>query len=73
MDSINLNVSDVQYIMNRTCLQKSNLTEERANSIIDHHLKNGKLLYYYKCPFCNSFHLTKKIPNPLTANKVGVR
>lgn len=52
-----------QYIIERSCLNKANLTEESANNIIDRVLQNEqKLLYYYKCSFCNSFHLTSKEP-----------
>lgn len=53
-------VSDIEWVMNSACLRKKNLSEEEANRIIDYHFKNGRLLYYYKCPFCLSFHLTKK-------------
>lgn len=54
--------STIVWEVTNACLRKANLTEEQANSIIDHRLKEGMLLYYYKCKFCSSFHLTRKSP-----------
>lgn len=57
-------MTEAAYMVERFCLRKANLTEEQANKIIDRALKNENLLlYYYKCPLCNSHHLTKQVPN----------
>lgn len=52
--------SVVKMIFEKTCLTKTNLTEEIANCIVDQAAKEGLLLYFYKCPFCGSFHMTRK-------------
>jgi predicted SprT family Zn-dependent metalloprotease len=55
---------DIEYILERACLSKANLNEEAANQIIDKALqKKQKLLYYYRCQFCNSIHLTSQVPD----------
>lgn len=50
----------VKLIFEKACLTKANLTEEVANCIVDKAARDGLLLYFYKCPFCSSFHMTKK-------------
>lgn len=58
-----MTASDIAYIYERACLRKANLSEESANRIIDLALKDRKqMLYYYKCQFCSSYHLTSKQP-----------
>jgi predicted restriction endonuclease len=55
---------DIEYILERACLRKANLNEETANQIVDKALqKDNKLLYYYRCQFCNSIHLTSQVPD----------
>jgi hypothetical protein len=61
----------IEYIFERSCLRKANLTEEVANSIIDRCLQQeNRMLYYYKCNFCNSFHLTSQEPTSETKVEV---
>lgn len=63
---------EIAYIIGRSCLRKANLTEEEANALVDHILKTeGRLIYFYKCTFCNSIHLTKSIKTPV--NKIDVK
>lgn len=62
---------EIEYIFDRSCLRKKQLTEEIANKIVDQQLnEEGRLMYFYKCPFCSSFHLTSKIPYEETRLKV---
>lgn len=49
----------IKLIFEKACLTKQNLTEEEANSIVDKAAKDGLLLYFYKCDFCGSIHLTR--------------
>jgi len=44
----------------KTCLNKSRLSEGRANCIIEEAKKDKKTLYKYYCPHCFGWHLTKK-------------
>jgi transposase-like protein len=50
----------IRYIM---CKRKTPLTQQIADEIVTEHLQYGKLTYYYRCPFCKAFHLTKKEPS----------
>lgn len=62
---------DIDYLFESACLRKANLTEEVANRIIDTALQERKqLLYYYKCPYCSSIHLTKQEPYEVEKLKV---
>jgi hypothetical protein len=68
-----MNMEMIQAVMESCCLSKANLSEEEANNIIDKVLMDeGLLLYYYKCPFCRSHHLTRSIPGT-TIEKLEVR
>ena len=46
-------------IVNRTCIEKVQLTKEEADKFIDSKARKGKVLYYYKCPFCCCYHISK--------------
>lgn len=44
----------------RTCLRKTKLSKARADCLIDDNAAKGILRYYYRCPYCNAYHLTKQ-------------
>jgi hypothetical protein len=47
----------------RTCERKKKLSKLQADDIIDRiALKEKRLIYYYKCKYCDKYHLTKKEP-----------
>lgn len=50
-----------KHIIEDGCIRKEGHTEEIASKIIDKAAKRKKLLFYYKCDFCRSFHITKKL------------
>lgn len=50
----------IKFVIDRACLRKVNLTEEQANRVVDIEASQGRLLYFYKCEFCNSFHMTSR-------------
>ena len=50
-----VNASDV---INRTCIEKVSLDLETANRIVDRHALKGEILYFYKCRWCGSYHMT---------------
>ena len=47
------------WLVNRACLSKKSYTKEGADKFIDLKASQGVVLLYYKCDFCNSYHLTK--------------
>lgn len=58
-----VSAKDITRYFERSCLRKANLSEEKANRIIDDNIKYYDLvLYYYKCDFCCSHHLTSSEP-----------
>lgn len=59
---IKFHPNTVMHQMNASCLRKKNFSEEGANQVVDAFLSKGKLLYYYKCNYCLSFHMTSSPP-----------
>jgi hypothetical protein len=53
---------NIKYIMERSCLSKRSYNQYSADRAIETAATQGRLFYYYKCQFCNSFHLTSKEP-----------
>ena len=52
--------NDIFY---NACLRKKNYSEEGANKVVDFEAEiNKRLMYYYKCEFCGSFHITSREP-----------
>lgn len=59
-----------EWFYEKSCANKANLQEEEADSIITAAASEGRLLFYYKCQICNSFHLTRSQPNEYYENVV---
>lgn len=55
-----LSPTEIKYIMERSCLRKKNLSLEKANQFVDRSAKEGKTVYFYKCDFCSSYHMTRQ-------------
>lgn len=49
-----------RYRIERTCIDKKSHTLEEANDVIDFFAGKGIVRYWYKCPFCNAYHTSKK-------------
>lgn len=54
---------EIEFIINRSCLSKKSMSKELADKAVDRALERGLMLYYYKCQFCGSLHMTSKEPN----------
>jgi hypothetical protein len=52
----------IEYVFERACLRKKNLTFIQAEQVVDERFRKGSLVYYYKCEFCSSYHITSKEP-----------
>lgn len=50
----------VRFIFEKSCLNKKSFSREAADSVVDRFAQRGELIFYYKCQFCNSYHLTSK-------------
>jgi len=51
---------DIVEVINRTCINKVQMSEELANSVIDRYASEGRIIYFYKCKFCLCYHTTSK-------------
>jgi len=51
---------DIKHIMFMSCLRKKSRSKEEAEKIVDIKASQGHLIYYYKCKFCLSYHMTSK-------------
>jgi hypothetical protein len=49
--------------MKRSCLDKKSFSEEKANKVVDFLASKNEEMYFYKCDFCGSHHLTSRTPN----------
>jgi hypothetical protein len=53
----------IKYVIERSCLNKKSFSEETANKVIDFLASKNEEMYFYKCDFCGSHHLTSRTPN----------
>lgn len=58
-------------VINRTCIEKINLTKEEADLFIERMALQDRVMYYYKCPFCNSYHASKSAHSIKTITIIG--
>ena len=56
-------------IIKRMCLDKRPLSYEQANRTIDYHANSGMVMYFYVCPMCKRYHLSKY---PDAFNKIEI-
>lgn len=43
-----------------SCLDKKSFSKKEADGVIDYYAKRKKIMFYYKCDFCNRFHISKQ-------------
>lgn len=58
-------------IIFRSCIDKSSLSKADAENAIDHYAKQNKVMYYYRCDFCNRFHISKQSETAKTLQIIG--
>jgi hypothetical protein len=61
---------DAHYYIDKSCLHKANLSEDEANAVVDTEARNNRVIYYYKCQLCGSYHLTHV--EPFQNNKLNI-
>lgn len=49
----------IAEVINKTCIDKKSLSKKEADETIERYAKQGRLFYYYKCNFCNRYHISK--------------
>ena len=50
----------LRTIIERTCTNKVEMSEEEANQTIERFAQKGRIMYFYRCPFCSRFHVTRQ-------------
>lgn len=50
----------VKFVFERSCLRKKSFSRNAADAVVDRFAEKGELIFYYKCQFCNSYHMTKR-------------
>jgi hypothetical protein len=63
MEHVENSRDKVDRIIRRSCLSKKSFSKEGADKIVDKLAFKNEEIYYYKCDFCSSYHLTSRIPN----------
>ena len=46
-------------IIKKMCIDKRSYALEGANTVVDRFAKEGTVVYYYKCPFCQRYHISQ--------------
>jgi hypothetical protein len=52
----------LQHLLFNSCKRKRKLSEKEANDAVDYYTERNEVMYFYKCSFCNKFHLTHSPP-----------
>ncbi len=55
-------VSTREWLRSKTCADKGKLSKARADITVDEWASRGTLMYYYICPYCTKYHLTRSEP-----------
>ena len=58
-------------IILRSCTDKRSLSKAEADNTIDYYAKKQMIMYYYKCDFCNRFHVSKYSESNKTLQILG--
>jgi len=48
------------WIIWRTCISKASMSKEEADTYVDRMASKGVVLYWYKCQFCQRYHMSKQ-------------
>jgi hypothetical protein len=57
---LRVNLSAAEWKKYRTCTRKRKLSKARADMIIDDYASRKILRYYYRCPYCQYYHITSQ-------------
>lgn len=49
-----------EWIIKRTCIDKKSFSKEEADDIVDKKAEQGLVFYWYKCQFCQRYHLSRQ-------------
>jgi hypothetical protein len=63
MEHRNSKKDHIKYVMEKSCINKKSFSEEKANQVVDFFATKKDAIYFYKCDFCGSHHLTRRKPN----------
>lgn len=52
----------IEWHIWKSCLSKKSYKKKNVDDVVDRFLSHGEMRYYYKCNFCNGYHITKNEP-----------
>lgn len=55
------NRNSIGWLEKRTCTRKEPMSLGKAEMRIDEYAAKGILRFYYACPFCEKYHITKNM------------
>ncbi len=53
-------MKNTEWIIRRTCIDKQSFSLVEAEDIVDRKARLGKLFYWYKCQFCQRYHMSRQ-------------
>lgn len=57
-----MNEERLKSLLFNSCKRKRKLSEKEANDAVDYYIEQNEMMYFYKCLFCNKYHLTHSPP-----------
>lgn len=60
-----------EWIIRRMCIEKESLSREEADSVVDKFAKRGIVLYWYRCPFCMRYHMSRQESSIVKMDIIG--
>ncbi len=61
----------IEWIIKRTCIDKKSFSREEADDIVDRKAELNQVYYWYKCQFCQRYHLSRQAESENRIEIVG--
>lgn len=58
-------------IILRSCLEKKSMSKFEADKVIDYYAARNRIMFYYKCDFCNRYHISKNSETTKSLQIIG--
>ena len=64
-------MKSIEWIIKRTCIDKKSFSREEADDIVDRKAELNQVYYWYKCQFCQRYHLSRQAESENRIEIVG--
>jgi hypothetical protein len=61
----------IKKVIDRTCTNKREYSKEGANVVVDNFASKGIVVYYYQCPFCSRYHISRQWSTHFNVTVIG--